>query len=90
MVIDNILSVVSLALLAELNWVLVISYVLRVIVVIKMGVKLKILVAALILLLRVDFLHFFILLVHVLKNYISLVLEVSSPQLLIVTSSHVG
>ena len=92
MVIDDILSVVSLAPLAEFDWVLVISYVLCVIVVIKVGarVELKVLVAGLILLLRVDFLHLFIPLVHIIENFICLVLEVSSPQLLFVTSSHVG
>jgi len=86
MVVDNVITVVSNALLAELDWVLIVSNVLSVVIVIEMAVELHKLVATLILFLRVDFLHLLILLLLVLNHGVGLVLQVLSPQLCIITS----
>ena len=86
MVVDNVITVVSNALLAELDWVLIVSNVLSVVIVIEMAVELHKLVATLILFLRVDFLHLLILLFLVVNHRVGLVLKVLSPQLCIITS----
>ena len=79
MIIDNVVTGVSHALLTELNWVLIVGNVLGVLVVIEMAVELNVLVAALILFLSVDFLHLLILFMLVLNHGVGLVLQVLTP-----------
>jgi len=88
MIINNVFTVISLALLAELNWILIISNVLRVIVVIEMTVELKVLVAAFVFFLSIDFLHLCVLVFLVLDHDVGLVLKVGSPQMTIIASFH--
>lgn len=88
MIINNVITVVSSALLAELDWVLIISDVLRVIIVIEMAMELKVLEAALVFFLSIGSFHLLILLFLFLYHHIGLVLKVSSPHLFIITLVH--
>jgi len=90
MIVDNVITGVSHTLLAELNWVLIVSDVLSVVIVIEMAVELHILVATLILFLRVNSLHLFILFMLILNHGVGLVLEVLSPQFCIITRVYFG
>ena len=86
-VVNDVITVVSLTLLTELNWVLVISNVLGIVIVIKSAVKLHEFVATLILLLSINFLHLSIFLMLIVENGVGLVLQVSSPHLLLIVMS---
>ena len=88
MIVNNVITGISRALLAELDWVLIISDVLRVIVVIEIAVELKVLVAALVFFLSIDSLHLCVLVFLFIDHFVGLVLKVGSPQLSIITSFH--